>query len=155
MYAGRRWAHLAVLCFMVVALAGCATSPTPSPAGTIPPAPMAPTGWTSLGSVGSADSTGFVGLQVHGSGRPLAINASCVGDGTLVVSYAQGTAMPQDQGAVLDAVVFECSDSANGQRHELPVTLGSGDLRFAGGVVQNPGSLRTPVYTLSVEEASS
>ncbi len=134
---------------LLVVVAGCGQAqagPTPS----IPPAPAAPAGWTSLASAGSTEGPGFAGLQVDVSGRPLALNVVCVGIGTLVVTLGDPQPATGQQ-----AVTFPCSmDASVSMRFDIPTPAGAGQVSVAGGIVPGLGALSPSAFVISVEEAN-
>ena len=82
-------------------VAGCTASTSNAlPAGSIPPTPVAPPGWASIGAIGG--SGGGVGTELALNGHKTALHVACSGIGTLVVQFGDATQAPAP------AVVFRC-----------------------------------------------
>jgi hypothetical protein len=143
---------VATLPLVAALLIGCGLAQA-EPRPSVPPAPAAPAGWVSIGQVGSGGAEGFVGARFVVSGRPLAIDVTCAGTGTLVVTIEPGSAAPLTT-AGSDAVAFPCSTGADvaPMRHELGTRFGAGGLKFAGGVVPGAGAIGPTAFDISVEE---
>ena len=140
--------------FAAILVFGCG-SPSPTPAPSIPAAPMPQPGWNGLSSVGSTRGPGRVGIQVNVSGRALALDVICVGEGMLVVSYGPGDGGTPIPANGLDAVVFECTSGVDQQmRRELPTTLPAGTVTFTAGIVPDLQATAPSAFVVAVEEAS-
>jgi hypothetical protein len=139
--------------FVAVLVAACGQAQA-DPLPSFPPAPTAPTGWVSLASVGSTEGPGFAAFKVQVSGRPLALDVTCTGIGTLVVTFGDSSdAGPSVAGQ--EAVTFPCStDAGVSLRHEIAAPAGPGEMTVSGGIVPGAGALSPSVFVISLEEAT-
>ncbi len=125
-------------------VSGCSSSTNPLPAVSIPPSPVAPAGWASIGSIGG--SGGRVGIDLALGGHETALHAACSGLGTLVVQFGDATVTPAP------AVVFPCGwPDAVESRYELPNAM-PGTAQIVVSVVEGNGALKASSFAVSVEQ---
>jgi hypothetical protein len=140
----------AALPVLIILLCACGQA-GPNPAASIPAAPTAPAGWETLAGFGGS-GPGFTGIRLDVAGKPLALNVTCAGLGTLVVTYGESD---DPRAAVRDAFVFPCtSASTTTNRRELPATVAAGPLNVDAAVFEDLGALAQPAFQLSVEQAA-
>lgn len=136
----------------LVALVGCSVGGgEPEPAESIPPMPAAEAGWESLGSFGGSGPGVFAGtMEVSDAG--VAVHASCIGNGTLVVTMS-ATQPIAEQGVEAPAAVFECggSEGAATSRVELE-DVPVGDTTATAYLVEAGGTFRHAAFHISIEQ---
>jgi hypothetical protein len=141
--------HVIVVAVLVGA---CTAAPTPEPAESTPPLPAASPGWRSIGSLGGAGGSGWLSADFTLAGRPTAVNARCVGSGTLVVAVSARQDTPA--GGPTHAFVLPC-----GRATPTVASIAVTDLlpvpevaTLTAGVVDDPGTVRHAAFMLSVEQ---
>lgn len=137
---------------MALALAACGAGSQPSDSNeSMPPYPNAPTGWVSLGALGGSGGAGFYGTTLELGGGEVALNAACVGLGSLVVLISPADA--GDAGPASSAV-FRCGDSGQVAitRSELTGMPIPEVAMIRAYVVEGLGVLRHAAFNVSVEQ---
>ena len=145
------WCRLKWLTTFTFLLVGCSGA-APSPV--LPAAPDPPTGWTSVGNVGGQSSPGWTLAQFTFSGRPVAVNAVCRGNGTLFVIVSWSGVSLASGPARFETAAFPCSapaETAGPSRIEL-TTAPSGTSDVNAFVIEGPGAVASATYAVSVEE---
>ena len=141
-----------LVAYMAAALlvAGCSGSTRPLPAESMPPAPIAPGGWASIGGIGGSGGQGGAGMELPLDGHETAIDAACSGNGTLVVQLGDVTAAPAP------AVVFRCGghDEVSTSRFVLTDSI-RGTATIVASVIQGPADLYNSSFWVSIEQPKS
>jgi len=140
--------RIVLLLGLATLLAGCGSQEQPP--ASMPPAPQAPPGWTSIGTFGGQSGGGMVGagFEVDLSQEDVAISAACTGDGTLAIFVGLETLSVS--AAEVPAAVFRCTASADAQRVELTDhQLEHG--AFSAAFIESAGGLRREAFNVSVE----
>ncbi len=136
-------------------LVGCTTT-TPATTSTesIPPVPQAPSGWVSVGAFGAGAGEGQIGVALSLVEGPLALSASCAGEGTLMVVV---TTEGQEAGGayVAPAGIFACpgADQVSAGRVELP-DASAGAVTVTAYIVDGLGTLRRASFNVSMEQVA-
>ena len=139
----------------VVALlvAGCSSSAASAePGERMPPAPPAPAGWGSVAGFGGTGGSGFVGISsIKLGGHPVALNAACTGDGTLLVIVE---ASGGSGAGVAPSAVFPCGGTAKVAENRFEVTSAPipDVATVRATVVEGPGVSRHAAFRVSVEQ---
>ena len=135
---------------MAILIASCSNDTPP----TLPDAPKAPTGWTSVGAVGGESSPGWSVGRFTFAGRPIAVNATCRGHGTLFVIVGWADVSSTSGPARFETAAFPCKapiETADPSRIELAAApLGTADVNAF--VVEGPGAVERATYAVSIEE---
>ncbi len=143
--------HAGSLGTALLLVGACSVAP---PASAWPETPVPPNGWTSLGGVRGAASDGRLVSRLTFSGRPIAINAACRGDGTLFVIVDWTDVSPSSGPATFEASAFPCVgpvDASMSSRIEgtNPPT-GSADVNIF--VVEGQSAVGDASFAVSIEE---
>ena len=136
---------------LAAVLAACGAG-TPEPAESLPPAPEAPAGWGSVGSFGGAGGTGLFGISLALHEGGVAVNASCLGSGTLVVMVSE-TRLSGREPFEAPSAIFPCG--AGGQIAPSRVELSDapvGEVTASAFVVEGGGTIRHAAYNVSLEQ---
>lgn len=140
----------------LVLMAGCtATTPSARPAESVPPLPVAPPGWASVAGFGGGAGPGSIGASLSVADGPLALHASCSGEGTLmVIVTTQG--QEGTSSYLAPAGVFDCPDlgETSTGRVELP-DAEAGVITATAYVVEGLGTLRHASFNVSLEQRAT
>jgi hypothetical protein len=116
----------------------------------MPPLPVAPAGWVSMGAFGGIGGQGSVGTDLPLSERPTFLHVACAGFGSLVVQLGDGPVAP--------AVVFPCG--GHGQvadnRYEIKnVTIAPRMTIITSVIGEGLGQFYHSSFYVSIEQPQS
>lgn len=140
-----------VIPLVLVLAAACAAPPSPRP---LPEAPPSPGGWSSIGVIAGESASGRTISRLALSGRPVGVNATCRGEGTLFVIVGWSDVSPGTGPVRFRTVAFPCSSPVEGtvtSRIELPEPA-AGEADVNAFVVEGAGAIGRTTYAVSIEE---
>jgi hypothetical protein len=140
-----------LLALLALLSTACSAVPSPSPLPEVPPPPE---GWNSLGAIQGETSPGWAGIRLTFSGRTVAVNASCLGTGTLFVIADWTGVSPSSGPAQFQTAAFPCGSPIEGaisSRIEL-ATAPTGESDVSVFVVEGAGAIGRSSFGVSVEE---
>ena len=138
----------------ILMLSACMSSPQGPTPSTFPEAPSPPAGWTSVGATQGEASPVWAFSRLAFSGLPVAIHATCVGNGMLFVIVDWKTVSATAGPGVFPTAVLPCESPIVGElttRIELP-TAPTGDADVAVFVLEGAGAVGRTSFGVSIEE---